>query len=271
MSLGLRLGDPKCVITTTPRPISLLKELIKSPTTHTTRGSTFDNRSNLAEAFFDTVVSRYEGTSIGRQELYAEILDELPGALWSRRMIEEARVSEAPSDLARIVVAVDPAITANKNSDETGIVVCGLSRSGQFYILEDVSGRYSVEGWSRCVVDCYNRWGADRVVAEVNQGGDMVERVIRQSGDNVAYRGVHASRAKFARAEPVASRYEQGKVSHVGFFSELEDQLCSYSQLSSYSPDRLDALVWGITELDSRQVVDIAIDVGSGHAPRAWI
>ena len=270
LMLGLRLGDPKCVVTTTPRPISLIKDLLDSPNTVVTRGSTYDNKQNLADAFFEQIVDRYEGSSIGRQELHAELLDELPGALWSRRMIEDNRAHDVP-DLSRIVVAVDPAVTSNSNSDETGIVVCGLGRDGYFYVLEDASGRMSVDTWSNRVVQCYDDWKADRIVAEVNQGGDLVENMIRQSGRNISYKAVHASRAKHSRAEPVAARYEQGRVRHVGIFSELEDQLCTYSQLSKYSPDRLDALVWGITELDSRRPISLSINPDSNYTPREWM
>jgi phage terminase large subunit-like protein len=270
MMFGLRFGDPRVIVTTTPRPIQIIRDLVKSRHTATTRGSTFDNRQNLAEAFFEQMLDKYQGTSIGRQELYAEILDELPGALWARSSIDSSRVAEAPA-MARIVVAVDPAITSKDTSDETGILVCGAGLDGDFYVLEDASGRMSVDTWGRRVVDCYDRWKADRVVAEVNQGGDLVESMLRQSGRNLSYRGVHASRAKHSRAEPVAARYEQGKVHHVGVFADLEDQLCTYSQFSKYSPDRLDALVWGITDLDTRKAINISIDAGANYAPKVWI
>ena len=269
LMFGLRLGDPRCVVTTTPRPIHLIRDLLKSEHTTTTRGSTFDNKRNLAGAFFEQMLDKYEGTSLGRQELYAEVLDSLPGALWERPMIDQSRVSECPS-LARVVVAVDPAITAKDTSDETGIIVCGADSSGEFYVLEDASGRMTVDTWAKRVVECYDKWKADRIVAEVNQGGDLVESMIRQSGRNVAYRGLHASRAKHSRAEPVAARYEQGKVHHVGLFQDLEDQLCTYSQFSKYSPDRLDALVWGITDLDTRKTVNINMDAGANYSPKTW-
>ena len=268
--LGLRLGDPKCVITTTPRPIRLIRDLLNSPSVSVTSGSTYENKMNLADAFFEQIIDKYEGTSIGRQELHAEVLDELPGALWTRSVIDKNRVQHVPI-LRRIVVAVDPAVTANSHSDETGIVVVGITDVGDFFVLEDASGRMSVDNWARRVVDCYDKWKADRVVAEVNQGGDLVEKMIRQVGSEVSYKGIHASRAKYSRAEPVAARYEQGKVHHVGIFSELEDQLCTYSQLSPHSPDRLDALVWGITELDSRKRIDISINPDENYSPKTWV
>ena len=172
-------------------------------------------------------------------------------------------------DLARIVIAVDPAMSANKNSDETGIVVVGLGEDGDFYVLEDLSARLSVDAWARVVVDAYHRLGADRVVAEVNQGGDLVEKVIRQVDSGISYRPIRASKGKFSRAEPVSARYEQGRVKHTKVFSLLEDQLCTYSSsYMSQSPDRLDALVYGITELDSRSLVNMRVDNNSNYVPK---
>ena len=270
LMFGLRLDDPRCVVTTTPRPIKLVRDLISNKNTTTTRGSTFDNRDNLAETFFQHILDKYDGTSLGRQELYAEILDELPGALWTRHMIDSARRETAPP-MKRVVVAIDPAVTSKESSDETGIVVAGLGTDDHFYVLEDLSGRMTVDSWARAAVDCYHRHNADRVVAEVNQGGDLVEKMIRQVGSNVSYRAIHASKGKYVRAEPVAARYEQSMVHHVGGFASLEDQLCTYSQAYlSKSPDRLDALVYAITELDSKSVIDIRIDTEANYAPRNW-
>jgi len=190
--------------------------------------------------------------------------------LWTRAVIENSRVQEVP-DLARIIVAVDPAMSSKRNSDETGIVVVGLGEDGDFYILEDLSGRLSVDGWARLVVDTYHRLGADRVVAEVNQGGDLVEKVIRQVDSGISYRSIRASKSKFSRAEPVAARYEQGRCHHVGSFPLLEDQLCTYSSsFMAQSPDRLDALVYGVTELDSRSTVNIRVDNAANHVPKEW-
>jgi len=173
--------------------------------------------------------------------------------------------------MKRVVVAIDPAVTSKESSDETGIVVAGLGTDDHFYVLEDLSGRMTVDSWARAAVDCYHRHNADRVVAEVNQGGDLVEKMIRQVGSNVSYRAIHASKGKYVRAEPVAARYEQSMVHHVGGFASLEDQLCTYSQAYlSKSPDRLDALVYAITELDSKSVIDIRIDTEANYAPRNW-
>lgn len=270
LMFGLRLGDPKCVVTTTPRPIQLLRDLIKSDRVAVTRGTTFDNKDNLADSFFSHILDKYDQTTLGRQELYAELIDEIPGALWTRAVIESTRVEEAPV-LTRIVIAVDPAMSSKRGSDETGIVVAGLGSDGDFYVIEDLSGRLSVDRWARLVVDTYHRLGADRVVAEVNQGGELVEKVIRQIDSGISYRAIRASKGKFARAEPVASRYEQGRCHHVGGYSQLEDQLCSYSStFMPQSPDRLDALVYAITELDSRSTVNISVNNDANYVPKEW-
>ena len=268
LMFGLRLGDPKCVVTTTPRPIQLVRDLVKNDKVAITRGTTFDNKDNLADSFFDHIMDKYDQTSLGQQELYAELLDSVPGALWTREIIDCNRVEEAP-ELARIIISVDPAMSSKKQSDETGIVVVGLGVDNDFYVLEDLSGRYSVDAWARVVVNAYHRLGADRVVAEVNQGGDLVEKVIRQVDSGISYRPIRASKGKFSRAEPVAARYEQGRVKHTKVFSLLEDQLCTYSSsFMPQSPDRLDALVYGITELDSRSLVSIRVDNDSNYAPK---
>ena len=269
---GLRLGQSRGIVSSTPRPIQLVRDLIAAPSTRVTRGNTFANRDNLSNVFFEQIVSKYEGTSLGRQELYAEVLNELPGALWTRAMVDAARFpkTKLPS-MKRIVVAVDPAVTNKDTSDETGIVVVGKDADNHFYLLEDVSGRMSVDRWARLAVECYHKYSADRVVAEVNQGGDLVEQMIRQVDSGIPYKAVRASRGKYARAEPVAARYEQGMVHHVGGFPLLEDQLCTFSpDYMSKSPDRLDALVWAITELDTRKVLDLRIDPNANHSPRNW-
>jgi predicted phage terminase large subunit-like protein len=249
---GLRLGDnPQCVITTTPKPNQIIKNLLKRKGTAVTRGSTFENQENLAAAALEQLKEKYEGTRLGRQELYAEVLDDIEGALWNHRVIEQANLDEqnAPQ-MKRIVVAIDPAVTGNENSDETGIVVAGRGVDERFYILDDRSLRGSPDTWAQAAVSAFNEWKADRIVAEVNNGGDLVEKVIRTIDRSVPYTPVRASRGKILRAEPIAALYEQGKVSHCGVFRELEDQMTSYTPQSKKSPDRLDALVWALTELN---------------------
>ncbi|HEV2263745.1 MAG TPA: terminase family protein [Stellaceae bacterium] len=252
--LGLRLGgDPRAVVTTTPKPNKLVRDVLASPGTVVTRGSTFDNAANLAPAFLDSVVRRYRGTRLGRQELEAELLDDLPGALWSRDAIEAARVRAAP-DLARVVVAIDPAASSGEGADETGIVVAGLAHDGQVYVLDDLSGRMSPRAWALKAIAAYKNFAADRIVAEVNNGGDMVEATLRSVQSDAPFRAVRASRGKAVRAEPVAALYEQGRVHHVGGLPALEDQLCAFTAdfdraAADTSPDRLDALVWAVTDL----------------------
>ena len=251
LMFGLRLGkNPQCVITTTPKPINLIKELIDRKDVIITKGNTFENKDNLAETALSMLKDRYEGTNLGRQELYAEIIEEYEGALWNTRMIDETRINEDDErELKQIIVAIDPAVTANENSDETGIVVVGKDYNEAYYVLEDLSGRYSPDKWARKAIDCYYEWGADRIVAEVNNGGDLVERLLRSIDYNIPYRSVRATRGKLTRAEPISALYEQKRVHHVGYFSELESQMCSYTGETRPSPDRLDALVWGMTEI----------------------
>lgn len=251
LMFGLRLGtDPRCVITTTPKPSPLIRNLMKRTNIAITTGNTFENSENLAPAALQQLREKYENTRLGRQELYAEVLDENEGALWSYKMLDETRCrKEDMPEFQRIVVAIDPAVTSNDDSDETGIVVCGKGIDGRYYLIADESGKMTPDGWGRMAVDCYYRYEADRIVAETNNGGDLVERLIRTVDDKVPYTPVHASRGKMVRAEPIAAMYEQKKVSHVGIFSELEEQLCSYTATSRQSPDRLDALVWALTEL----------------------
>jgi len=250
LMLGLRLGDdPRSVVTTTPKPTRLLRRLIADMRTMVTRGSTFDNRAHLAQAFLDGVVALYGGTRIGRQELMAEMLEDAAGALWRRAEIEALRVKHAP-DLKRIVVAIDPAVSASEGSDETGIIVAGYGLDEKGYVLQDLSGRYSPAEWAGHAIAALHRWRADRVIGEVNNGGDMIEHTLRAVDARVPYRAVRASRGKQARAEPIAALYEQGKVRHVGAFSALEDQMVSWEPLGSeHSPDRVDALVWALSEL----------------------
>lgn len=264
---GLRLGQrPRACITTTPRPIKLVRDLLADPNTVVTRGTTYDNRKNLSAAWFAHIIQQYAGTRLGRQELEAEVLDDHPGALWNLGNIDELRVRKAP-ELVRIVVAVDPAVTAKKDSNETGIIAAGIGPcmcTGRpemhGFVLGDASGLYSPSDWGREVVARYKHHQASRVVAEVNNGGDLVERNIRIVDRNIPYLGVHASRGKYIRAEPVAALYQQGRVHHVGAFPKLEDQLTTWDPESGEpSPDRLDALVWAFTDLmiDSTTVADM--------------
>jgi len=250
LQFGLRLGhDPRSIVTTTPRPTDLIKALVIDEDTVVTRGSTFDNAANLAAAFLKGIRRKYEGTRLGQQELYAELLEDTPGALWTLSQIERLRVARAVA-LLRVVVAIDPSVTAKEGSDECGIIVAGLGADGHLYILEDLSGVMSPDAWARKAVDAYERWQADRIVAEVNNGGDLVEATIRTVSQHVAYRAVRAAKAKRARAEPVAALYEQSRAHHVGVLKPLEDQMTTWdSTAGSSSPDRLDAMVWAATDL----------------------
>ena len=248
---GLRLGDnPQAAVTTTPRPIPTIKELLALNTTVTVRGTTYDNRQNLAPQFYNDIIRKYEGTRIGRQELLAEILDDNPQALWKREWIDNARVNVLP-DLVRIVVAVDPSGSAA--GDEVGITVQGsalIDNVWHFYLLDDVSLHGTPKQWGDAVVSAYNKWHADAVIAEGNFGGDMVTNTIQtvSGGRSVKVKLVHASRGKAIRAEPVSTAYEQGRGHHVGSFPTLEDELVEWEP-GMKSPNRLDALVWGATEL----------------------
>jgi predicted phage terminase large subunit-like protein len=252
LQFGLRLGKrPRQVITTTPKPIKLLREIISSADTIVTRGSTYDNRANLAESFFSQIVKRYEGTRLGRQELNAEILDDVQGALWSRDLIEQTRHPQAGL-LERVVVALDPAVSTGEDSNLTGIIVAGLDEGKHCFVLEDASGRFSPVEWARRAILLYRKYSADRIVAEANQGGAMVEATIRAVDQNVSFTAVHASRGKITRAEPIAALFEQSRAHLVGAFPELEDEMCTFEGGSSSSPDRLDAMVWALTALTNR-------------------
>lgn len=250
LMMGLRLGDnPRNVITTTPRPIPIIKKLIKEDDTVISKGTTYENINNLPKAFLNRVIKKYEGTRLGRQELKAEILSDNPNALWNRDLLEELRKSkdELPQ-LAKVIIAIDPASKSNEKSDETGIIVGGVDEHNQGYILEDLSLKDKPHKWAKVAVKAYEDFKADLIVAESNQGGDMVESVIKTVNENVPIKLIHASRGKYTRAEPVSSLYEQKRVYHIGSFPKLEDQLCNWTQGES-SPDRLDALVWLLTEL----------------------
>ncbi len=252
LMFGLRLGhDPRGVATTTPKPRTLIRELLEAKTTHVTRGSTYDNKANLAGAFLDAIINKYEGTTIGRQEIHAEILDETPGALWTRATLDEYRIDVMPSglEIVRVAVAVDPAVTNSEKSDETGILAGCLAENGHGYVWTDASLRNTPLAWATAAVNVYNDLSADRMIGEVNNGGDLVETVVRQVDKNVSYKPVRASHGKYARAEPIASLYEQGRVHHVGRFPELEDEQTNWQPGIGWSPNRMDALVWLMTEL----------------------
>jgi phage terminase large subunit-like protein len=258
LMFGLRLGsDPRVVVTTTPRPTKLIRQLIVDPTVVVTRGATHENRGNLAPAFLGQIIRKYQGTRLGRQELEAELLEDLPGALWNRGMIEAVRASAHPV-LTRIVVAIDPAATSGAGADETGIIVAGKDAVGRGWVLADISGRYQPTEWAKTAISAYRAHSADRIVAEVNNGGEMIEATLRMIDPNAAFAAVRASRGKVTRAEPVAALYEQGRVHHLGTFPQLEDQMCAFTRYGKdnigatalgYSPDRVDALVWAITDL----------------------
>lgn len=248
---GARLGQhPQTIVTTTPRPTKLIKDLVDRKGVHVVRGSTFDNAKNLAPSALAELKLRYENTRLGRQELYGEILDTVEGALWTREMIERARVTDIPP-LIRIVVAIDPAVTNNATSDETGIVAAGITSDNHYYVLSDKSLKASPDAWARQAVNLYHDLGADKIIAETNNGGDMVTLLIKQVDHSAPVKKVTATRGKQLRAEPISSLYEQGRVHHHGYFAELETQMCEWTPISSESPDRLDALVWAITELNS--------------------
>lgn len=250
--LSLRTGpDPRMVVTTTPRAIQWLRDLKKRSDVHITTGSSFENRANLSPVFYSSVIEPLLGTRLGRQEVFGEDIEDVEGALWSRVRLDANRVQAIPA-LDRVVVAIDPAGTSKRTSDETGLVVCGCLGKGakaHGYVLEDLSGRYSPQEWARLAIDAYQRHRADRIVAEVNFGGEMVEAVLRSQSANVAYKALHASRGKAVRAEPVAALDEQGRAHMVGAHARLEDELCQWVPGDPESPGRLDAMVWAMTEL----------------------
>ncbi|KKN32382.1 hypothetical protein LCGC14_0814290 [marine sediment metagenome] len=258
LQFALRLGDdPRVCVTTTPRNVGVLKKLLATPSTRTTHAPTEANAANLAASFLDEVRARYRGTRLGRQELDGVLLADAEGALWTSESIEAGRVREVPA-LDRIVVGLDPATTAGAGSDECGIVVVGAQSNGppqnwRAVVLADCTVQGATpSGWARAAISAMEQYGADRLVAEVNQGGQMVVEVLRQVDPMVPVKSVHASRGKVARAEPVAALYEQGRVGHVAGLDALEDQMCRMTARGyegSGSPDRVDALVWALHEL----------------------
>jgi predicted phage terminase large subunit-like protein len=252
LMFGLRLGDnPKVIVTTTPRPTPLIRSLVKDSRTRITRGSTFDNAANLAPAALIALREKYEGTRLGRQELYAEILDDVEGALWTRDILGSGSLP----DMQRVVIGVDP----SGGGDEIGIIAAGKGVDGRFYVIEDATCILSPSGWARRVVEQYHKHRADRIVAERNFGGDMVESTIRTADRQASVRMVTASRGKVVRAEPIAALYEQGKVVHNRGLEKLEDQMMQFTALGYVgegSPDRVDALVWALSDLALGQVAE---------------
>jgi len=247
LMFGLRLGDPQAIVTTTPRPTKIIKSLMALGSTMITKGSTFENEANLSKVFISTILDKYQGTRLGRQELEAEILEDVPEALWTRSNLDNNKILKCP-DLKRIVVAIDPATTSNETSDEAGIIVAGLGYDNLGYVLEDISIKASPKVWAEVAIAAYYKWKADRIIGEANNGGDMIEIILRSIDYHVSYKKVWASRNKQTRAEPIASLYEQNKVKHVGFFEKLEDEYCEWVP-GNKSPNRLDAAVWALTEL----------------------
>ena len=266
---ALRIGErPRAVVTTTPKPIKILRDWVARTdnSVYVTRGSTFDNSSNLSSAALIELQARYAGTRTGRQELYGELLEDIEGALWHRSNIENNRLSEAPN-LIRIVVAIDPAVTSSDESDETGIVVAGVTAEGQFYVLDDRSCRLSPDGWGRVAIEAYHNWKADRIIAETNNGGDMVGLLMQTIDPTITVTKVNATRGKRVRAEPISALYEQNRVHHVGSFPQLEDQMVTWTPDASKSPDRMDALVWAITELNEGSSSMIALSAMAIFCP----
>lgn len=252
LMFGMREGvDPRIVIASTPKPLDFLQRLEEQEHTAVTTGSSYENKRNLAEKYYETTISKYEGTSFGKQEIYAEYLEEM-GVFWNWEIIERARREGTIPDMNRVVVSIDPAVKSNEDSDETGIVVVGKGRDERYYVLEDLTMKSRPSGWASHATNAYSRYKADCIVGEVNNGGDMVESVIRGADDTVAYKEVRASRGKEIRAQPISASYERGEVTHKKQFDELEKQMVDFNgEDMDDSPDRVDALVWGISYLMS--------------------
>jgi phage terminase large subunit-like protein len=268
LMMGLRLGaHPRVVVTTTPRPTRLIRLLASDPGTVVTHGTTFDNAAHLAPSALAYLRQRYEGTRLGEQELNARLVTDVAGALWRQAWFEREgfRVHRAPA-LRRVVVAVDPAVTAQRGSDQTGIIAAGVGHDDHAYVLADGSVRGTPDEWARAALALYDAHQADRLIAEANNGGDLVAHMLRTLNANVPLRLVHASRGKAVRAEPVAALYERGRVHHIGVFRELEEQLVTWTPVSGESPDRMDALVWAIwallIEQDTFTAADAPLSLG---------
>lgn len=268
---GFRLPTPDLqgLVTTTPKPIDIIKTLVVNPRCVVTSGNSYENRANLSDEWYADVIEPYEGTRLGRQEIEGELLEDTPGALWTQAMIDQTRI--APRDvppLIRVVVAIDPAVTASETSDETGIGAAGLAANGHVYVLEDVSCRETPGKWARTACKLLLKWDGDRIVGEVNNGGDLIEANLRTISADIPFRAVRATRGKMLRAEPVAAMHERGRIHFVGRgFAELEEQLTTYVPgISRKSPDRLDWFVWAVTDLALSPAVESStITVDSGY------
>lgn len=251
----LRLGDdPKCIMTTTPKPLKILLELSKNSFTYLTKGSTFENKENLAAKFIETMKATYVNTHLGKQELFGEIVINKDNSLWKIENIQYKEISK--DSMKRIVIGVDPAVTSRENSDETGIIVAGIGYDEKIYIMDDLSGKYKPPEWAKIVSKAYEKYDASRVVAEVNNGGDLVEGMIRNVSKYISYSSVRAIKGKVSRAEPVALLYESSNIYHCHKFPVLEGQMCDMSYDSETTnnqhDDRVDALVWAVTELTTK-------------------
>lgn len=257
LTFGMRLRridgiPPRVMVTTTPKPMKLLKTLMNASDTYISRGSTYDNAANLSTEILEKWKRQYEGTRLGDQELNAVVRDDVEGALWSSKLIDATRIrSGEEPEMKRIIVAVDPAVTSNRGSDETGICVAGEGIDGRYYVLGDFSGIFKPFEWANRVGSLYEQYRADRIIAEANNGGSLVEENLRLSNRNLPITMVHASRGKVARAEPICALYEQGKVVHVGRHEKLEEQMLQFTGQPSGSDDRVDALVWALYDLSS--------------------
>jgi len=246
----VRLGDKtRIIVTTTPRPIEIVKRLVNDPRTIVTRGSTFENKDNLSPIMIKRMLERYEGTRLGRQELHGEIIEDVEGALWTHQMIQDCHRDIENDGSIRTVVGIDPAVTSKETSDETGIIVASKIAQSRFIIHDDLSGRYTPDGWAEKAIWAYDKYSADAIIPEVNNGGDLVIDIIRKKRPNIKIKPVRATKGKYVRAEPISALYEQGKVFHIKKFERLEGQMTSYVPGITTSPDRMDALVWALTDL----------------------
>lgn len=253
LEMGLRTGsNPQVVCTTTPRPIKIIRDLIADPRTVETRGNTLDNAANLNPFFLERMQSKYHGTRLGRQELEGAILDDNPDSLWKRIDIDKYRVNQIPQ-LVYVVVGVDPAVTSREGSDDTGIIVAGKGSNGHGYIVGDYTIHDTPQKWAEAAITGFHKHQANVIIAEVNNGGDLVETNLKAVDTSIPFKSVHASRGKSTRAEPISSLYEQGKVHHFGTFPELEDQMVEWVPGAEKSPDRVDALTWALTSLNLSQ------------------